>query len=45
MKPQIVEAAPVQEVVHLGNEADAGALPLSRHFEQDAEGAISAPAF
>ncbi|CAL8980463.1 MULTISPECIES: UbiD family decarboxylase [Rhodoplanes] len=28
--------APVQEVVALGHEADAGALPISRHFEADA---------
>ena len=28
--------APVQEVVTLGNEVDAGLLPLSRHFEADA---------
>jgi UbiD family decarboxylase len=28
--------APVQEVVALGNEADAGELPISRHFEADA---------
>ena len=36
MKPVMVSFAPVQEMVLLGNEADAGALPLSRHFEQDA---------
>jgi 2,5-furandicarboxylate decarboxylase 1 len=36
VRPEIVQSAPVQEKIHLGSEADAGKLPLSRHFEQDA---------
>ncbi|RAI44495.1 UbiD family decarboxylase [Rhodoplanes roseus] len=36
--PAVVSSgpAPVQEVVALGNQADAGELPISRHFEADA---------
>ena len=36
VRPEIVQSAPVQEKIHLGGQADAGKLPLSRHFEQDA---------
>ncbi len=37
MKPAVMtDRAPVQDVVALGNEADAGKLPISRHFEADA---------
>jgi 2,5-furandicarboxylate decarboxylase 1 len=36
MRPEIVASGPAQEKIFLGNEVDAGALPLSRHFEQDA---------
>jgi 2,5-furandicarboxylate decarboxylase 1 len=32
----MTDGAPVQDVVALGNEADAGKLPISRHFEADA---------
>lgn len=32
----IVDSGPVQEVVITGDEIDVGALPISRHFEQDA---------
>ena len=34
--PRIVPAGPVHEVVHAQGEVDAGALPISRHFQQDA---------
>ncbi len=34
--PRIVESGPVQEVVLLGDEADASLLPICRHFEKDA---------
>ena len=34
--PIVVGSGPVHEVVVQGNEVDAGSLPLSRHFEQDA---------
>ncbi len=34
--PTIVDAGPVQELVFTGAEVDAGLLPISRHFEQDA---------
>ncbi len=34
--PVMVEDGPVQEVVMTGDEVDVGALPISRHFEQDA---------
>jgi UbiD family decarboxylase len=33
---KIVGSGPVQEVVITGDELDVGALPISRHFEQDA---------
>jgi UbiD family decarboxylase len=36
MPPEIVTSGPVHERVALANECDAGLLPLSRHFEQDA---------
>jgi UbiD family decarboxylase len=36
MQPEMVESGPVHEKVFFGNEVDAGRLPLSRHFEQDA---------
>jgi 2,5-furandicarboxylate decarboxylase 1 len=37
LKPPVMTGtAPVHEVVAMGNEADAGALPISRHFEADA---------
>ena len=36
MPPEIVASGPVQERIVLDNECDAGSLPLSRHFEQDA---------
>jgi 2,5-furandicarboxylate decarboxylase 1 len=34
--PVMVEHGPVQERVQIGPELDAGSLPISRHFEQDA---------
>lgn len=34
--PKIVASGPVQEVVITGDEVDVGALPICRHFEQDA---------
>jgi 2,5-furandicarboxylate decarboxylase 1 len=34
--PTMVADAPVQEMVFLGADIDAGALPISRHFEKDA---------
>lgn len=34
--PRLVASGVVQEAVFLGNEADAGALPISRHFQKDA---------
>jgi UbiD family decarboxylase len=39
--PRIVPAGPVQEVVFAGSEVDAGQLPISRHFTQDAGRYIS----
>ena len=33
---EIVHSGPVQEVVFTGNQVDAGLLPISRHFQQDA---------
>jgi UbiD family decarboxylase len=36
MPPVIVSSAPVHDRVVLGNAVDAGMLPLSRHFQQDA---------
>jgi len=39
--PRIVPAGPVHEVVHAKGEVDAGALPISRHFQQDAGRYIS----
>jgi 2,5-furandicarboxylate decarboxylase 1 len=39
--PTIVGAGPVQEVVQTGAEVDAGRLPISRHFSQDAGRYIS----
>lgn len=36
IRPDIVASGPVHECVALDNACDAGALPLSRHFEQDA---------
>jgi UbiD family decarboxylase len=39
--PRIVPAGPVQEVVFAGSEVDAGRLPISRHFTQDAGRYIS----
>ena len=33
---RLVESGPVQEVVSIGAEVDASALPVSRHFEKDA---------
>jgi 2,5-furandicarboxylate decarboxylase 1 len=35
-KPEIVSSGPVHEHISRGNEVDAGLLPISRHFEQDA---------
>ena len=34
--PRLVDSGPVQEVVLTGERADAGALPISRDFAQDA---------
>jgi 2,5-furandicarboxylate decarboxylase 1 len=34
--PRLVDGGPVQEVVLTGDAVDAGALPISRHFAQDA---------
>jgi UbiD family decarboxylase len=34
--PVVVDSGPAQEVVAQGNALDAGALPISRHFEKDA---------
>jgi UbiD family decarboxylase len=34
--PRLVDGGPVQEVVLTGDRVDAGALPISRHFAQDA---------
>lgn len=34
--PRIVDSGPVQEVVITGEAVDAGLLPISRHFQQDA---------
>jgi UbiD family decarboxylase len=35
-KPRIVTSGPIHEQVFLGNDVDAGSLPISRHFAQDA---------
>jgi UbiD family decarboxylase len=34
--PTLVDSGPVQEIFITGDEIDVGALPISRHFEQDA---------
>ena len=34
--PEVVSSGPVHERIFLDNEFDAGALPISRHFEKDA---------
>jgi UbiD family decarboxylase len=34
--PIVIDGGPVHDVVVQGNELDAGALPISRHFEKDA---------
>jgi len=34
--PEIVSSGPAQEVIFLGDQVDAEALPISRHFEHDA---------
>lgn len=34
---KIVDCGPVQEVIITGDELDVGTLPISRHFEQDAD--------
>jgi len=39
--PRIVSSGPVQEVVLTGSDVDAGRLPISRHFTQDAGRYIS----
>lgn len=39
--PRIVADGPVHEVVHTGPQVDAGRLPISRHFTQDAGRYIS----
>ncbi len=36
IKPRIVGTGPIHEHVTLGNEVDAGLLPICRHFAQDA---------
>jgi len=36
MPARVVAAGPVHDCVHAGAEVDAGALPISRHFEKDA---------
>jgi UbiD family decarboxylase len=39
--PRIVSSGPAQEVVFTGSDVDAGRLPISRHFTQDAGRYIS----
>jgi len=41
IRPRLVESGPVQEIVHTGGDVDAGLLPISRHFQQDAGRYIS----
>ena len=41
ISPRIVSSGPVQEVVLTGSDVDAGRLPISRHFTQDAGRYIS----
>jgi 2,5-furandicarboxylate decarboxylase 1 len=41
ISPRIVTSGPVQEVVLTGSDVDAGRLPISRHFTQDAGRYIS----
>ena len=36
ISPRIVPSGPVHEVVLAGDQADAGLLPIARHFQQDA---------
>ena len=34
--PRLVETGPVHDVIEIGSDVDVGALPISRHFAQDA---------